>query len=188
MIHRFRDVLDGWPGLRLLQPLKDDLTAWRSTSDPPPRQTSSSRHPTGPRGAPTELAAGASRRSPKPRRAPTPQQPAIRSPPQLHQPPDRTGRHCRRGRPPGRTRPDDDPQHLRTSIRRAGRRRSPTGRGTDPRRATRNHVPQVSVLCPRPRPDLTPGTEKPSLSSTFPEPASGLEPETFSLQVKCSTN
>ncbi len=48
--------------------------------------------------------------------------------------------------------------------------------------------PEVSVLCPRLGQDLTSESGKMSISSDFPEPAGGLEPPTPSLQVKCSTN
>ena len=48
--------------------------------------------------------------------------------------------------------------------------------------------PEVSVLCPRSRPDLTPETAKPRRSGASEEPSIGLEPMTPSLPWKCSTN
>ncbi len=55
-----------------------------------------------------------------------------------------------------RTRPDDDPQHLRPPVRRARWRRPPPRRGTDPRRPTRNRVPGSVrfVSAPETRPQL----------------------------------
>jgi len=44
--------------------------------------------------------------------------------------------------------------------------------------------PEVSVLCPRPGHDLTPETEKPRFSGAFREPKPGLEPGTPSLREK----
>ena len=46
-------------------------------------------------------------------------------------------------------------------------------------------VSEVSVLCPRPDQSESGATENPCKSA---EPASGIEPETSSLQVKCSAN
>ncbi len=46
-------------------------------------------------------------------------------------------------------------------------------------------VREVSVLCPRPDQSESGATENPCKSA---EPASGIEPETSSLQVKCSAN
>ena len=48
--------------------------------------------------------------------------------------------------------------------------------------------PEVSVLCPRPGRDLTPGTEKQRITEAFLEPSVGLEPTTPSLPWKCSTS
>jgi integrase len=48
--------------------------------------------------------------------------------------------------------------------------------------------PEVSVLCPRPGHDPSPGKEKPRISGAFSEPTPGLEPGTPSLRVKCSTS
>jgi integrase len=44
--------------------------------------------------------------------------------------------------------------------------------------------PEVSVLCPRPGHDLTPGTEKPRITGAFSEPTPGFEPGTPSLREK----
>jgi integrase len=48
--------------------------------------------------------------------------------------------------------------------------------------------PEVSVLCPRPGRAPAAGKEKPPIYGGFPEPSIGLEPMTPSLPWKCSTS
>jgi hypothetical protein len=51
-----------------------------------------------------------------------------------------------------------------------------------------NVLPEVSVLCPRPAAAYTPLTEKAPIYGAFAEPSVGLEPTTPSLPWKCSTS